>query len=199
MIFNNHPSVSILNMTGIRRSVMHQWTVSWRHVWLVKYQVWPRKEWEFYSSYRGKFWIQSIQRHATNNYLTCLYHRYRHSCFWWQWSPLELYFMMTRLSQICAFLSSIHTNEKLNSVVFSHYYRYHNIEYEQAIALINKKSKTLYRFRRVTAIDFSFDNKCSHPRHQPRPALTTADQVLNSLLFGDLQYFVTGNDKDEPK
>ena len=32
-----------------------------------------------------------------------------------------------------------------------------------------------------------------------RPAQTTADQVLNSLLFGDLLYFVTGNDKDEPK
>ena len=98
MIFNNHPSVSILNMTGIRRSVMHQWTVSWRHVWLVKNQVWPRKEWEFYSSYKGKFWIQFIHRHATSNYLTCLYHRYRHNCFLWQWSPLELYFMMTRLS-----------------------------------------------------------------------------------------------------
>ena len=50
-------------------------------VWLVKYQVWPRKEWEFHSSYRGKFWIKFIQRHATDNYLTCLYHRYRHSCF----------------------------------------------------------------------------------------------------------------------
>ena len=107
---------------------------------------------------------------------------------------------MTRLSQICAFLSSIHTNEKLNSVVFNQYYQYHNIEYEQAIALINRKnSKTLYQFRRVTTINFSFDNKCSHPWLQQRPALTTADQVLNPLLFGDLLYFVTGNDKDEPK
>ena len=107
--------------------------------------------------------------------------------------------MMTRLSQICAFLSSIHTNEKLNSVVFNHYYQYHSIKNEQAIALINKKSKKLYQFRRVTAINFSFDNKCSDPRRQLRPAQTTADQVLNSLLFGDLLYFVTGNDKDEPK
>ena len=66
--------------------------------------------------------------------------------------------------------------------------------------MINKKkSKTLYRFRCVTAINFSFDNKCSDPRRQPRPALTTADQVLKSLLFGDLLYFVMGNDKDEPK
>ena len=70
---------------------------------------------------------------------------------------MELYFMMTRLSQICAFLSSIHTNEKLNSVVFNHYYQYHNIKYEQAIALINKKkSKPIYQFRRVTAINLSF-------------------------------------------
>ena len=43
------------------------------------------------------------------------------------------------LSQMCAFLSSIHTNEKLNSVVFNQHNQYHNIEYEQAIALINKK------------------------------------------------------------
>ena len=107
---------------------------------------------------------------------------------------------MTRLRQICAFLSSIHTCEKLNSVVFNQYYQYHNIEYEQAIALMNKKkSKTLYQFGRITAINFSFGNKCSHPRHQTRPALTTADQVLNSLPFDDLLYFVTGNDKDEPK
>ena len=39
-------------------------------------------------------------------------------------------------------LSSIHTNEKINIVVFNHYYQYHSIKYEQAIALINKKSKT---------------------------------------------------------
>ena len=107
--------------------------------------------------------------------------------------------MMTRLNQICPFLSSIHTNERLNSMVSTHYYQYYSIIYEQAIALINKKSKTSYQFRRVTAINFSFDNKCSHPRHQPRPALTTADQVLNLLLFGDLLYFVTGNDKDKHK
>ena len=31
------------------------------------------------------------------------------------------------------------------------------------------------------------------------PALRTANQELNSLQFGDLLYFVTGNDKDEPK
>ena len=53
--------------------------------------------------------------------------------------------MMMRFSQICAFLSSINTIEKLNRVVFNQYYQYHNIEYEQAIALINtKKSKKLY-------------------------------------------------------
>ena len=34
-------------------------------------------------------------------------------------------------------LSIIHTNEKLNSKVFNHYYQYHNIKYEPAIALIN--------------------------------------------------------------
>ena len=49
--------------------------------------------------------------------------------------------MIMWLSQICAFLSSIHTNEKLNSVVFNQYYQYHNIEYEQAISLINQKNK----------------------------------------------------------
>ena len=69
--------------------------------------------------------------------------------------------MATRLGQICAFLSTIHTNKKLNSVVFNHYYQYHNIKYEPAIALINKKSETLYQFRRVTAINFSFDKKKS--------------------------------------
>ena len=29
--------------------------------------------------------------------------------------------------------------------------------------------------------------------------LTATDQVLNSLLFDELQYFVTDNDMDEPK
>ena len=48
--------------------------------------------------------------------------------------------MMMWLSQICAFLSSIHTNDKLNSVVFNQCYQYHNIEYEQAIALVNEKN-----------------------------------------------------------
>ena len=48
---------------------------------------------------------------------------------------------MMWLSQICAFLSSIHTNDKLNSVVFNQYYQYHNIEYGQAIALINNNKK----------------------------------------------------------
>ena len=47
--------------------------------------------------------------------------------------------MVTRLNQLCAFLSTIHTNEKLNGVVFNHYHQYHNIKYEPAIALINKK------------------------------------------------------------
>ena len=83
-----------------------------------------------------------------------------------------------RLGQIRAFLSSIHTTEKLNSVVFNHYHQYHNIKYEQAIALTNKKSKTLHQFRRVTAINFSFDNKCSQPRRQPMPALTTATKIM---------------------
>ena len=64
--------------------------------------------------------------------------------------------------------------------------------------MINKKSKTLYLFRCVTVINFSFDNKCSDPRRQPRPALTTADQLLKSPIFGDLLYFVMGNDKDKP-
>ena len=49
--------------------------------------------------------------------------------------------MMMRFSQICAFLSSINTIEKLNRVVFNQYYQYHNIEYEQAIALIKKNPK----------------------------------------------------------
>ena len=40
-------------------------------------------------------------------------------------------------------LSSIHTNVTLNSVVFSHYYQYHNIQYEPAIALINKKIQNI--------------------------------------------------------
>ena len=48
--------------------------------------------------------------------------------------------MMTRLSQIWVFLSNIHTNKKLDSVVFNHYYQYHNIKYEQTIALINKNT-----------------------------------------------------------
>ena len=48
--------------------------------------------------------------------------------------------MVTQLSQISAFMSSIHTNKKLNSVVFNHCYQYHNIKYEPAIVLINKKN-----------------------------------------------------------
>ena len=52
--------------------------------------------------------------------------------------------MVTRLSQICAFLSTIHTNEKLNSKVFNHYYQYHNIKYEPAISMINKKNPKYY-------------------------------------------------------
>ena len=62
-----------------------------------------------------------------------------------------------------------------------------------------KKQKTLCRFSRVIATDFSFDNKCSHPWRQPRPAPTTAGQVLKSFLFGDVLHVVMGNDKDEPK
>ena len=47
--------------------------------------------------------------------------------------------MMMWLSHICAFLSSIHTNEKLSGVLFNQYYQYHNMEYKQAIALMNIK------------------------------------------------------------
>ena len=60
--------------------------------------------------------------------------------------------------------------------------------------------KTSYEFRRVTAINSSFDNKYSHPGRQPRPvcSTTTGDQLLNYLLFSDLLYFVTDNNKVEP-
>ena len=44
---------------------------------------------------------------------------------------------------MCAFLSSIHTNEKLNSMEFNHYHQYHNIKSEQAIALIIKKIQNI--------------------------------------------------------
>ena len=36
MGFNNHSKAYILKMTGIWRSAMHQWTLSWCHVWPVK-------------------------------------------------------------------------------------------------------------------------------------------------------------------
>ena len=58
-------------------------------------------------------------------------------------SKLFLMVVITYGSQICAFLSSIHTKEKLNSMEFNHYYQYHNIKSEQAIALIIKKIQNI--------------------------------------------------------
>ena len=186
MIFNNHPSASILNMAGIRRSVMHQRTVSWRHVWLVKKQVWLRKEWEFYSGYKGNSdMLRTTILHAFIIDTVIVGSNGSHH----SWSYISWWCVQAKLS-------GIYTNVTLNSVVFSHYYQYHNIKYEPAIALMNKKSKTLYQFRRTTAISLSFDNKCSHPWRQPRSALTTEAQELKSLLFGDELYFVMGNEND---
>ena len=93
-----------------------------------------------------------------------------------------------RSSQIFAFLSSILTHEKLKKHSFNYNYQHHTIKYKPTIALIElKKIKTFYQFRRVAAINFSFDDKCSHPvvNQGLSAALNTADQVLNSLLSGD--------------
>ena len=64
-----------------------------------------------------------------------------------------------------------------------------------------KKIKISYQFRRVTAIKFSFDTKCSHlgTNQGLSAALIAVDKVLDLLLFGGLLYFMTDNDKDEPK
>ena len=52
-----------------------------------------------------------------------------------------------------------------------------------------------------TTINFSFDNSVVTlgVNQGLSGALTAADQVLNSLLFGDLLYFATDNEKDELK
>ena len=144
MIFNNHPSVSMLNMTGIRRSVMHQWTVSWRHVWLVKIQVWPRKEWEFYSSYKGKFWTKIYSSTCYEQLFDMLLPQIPSWLFLMAVITFGVIFHDDAVKPNMCLLSSIHTNEKLNRVVFNHCYQYHSIKCEQAIALINKKNPNHY-------------------------------------------------------
>ena len=101
-------------------------------------------------------------------------------------------FMVMQLCQMRAFLSSIHTNEKLKKNGFNHDYQHHTIKYIPAIPLINKKIKILCQFRCITTNNLSFDNKCRHPGRQPRPVCSTnnSGQVLNSLLFGELRHFV---------
>ena len=99
--------------------------------------------------------------------------------------------MVMRLGQICAFLSSIHTNEKLKgmdlTIIIS--------TTLSAIALIKRKKHinfTVSQLMIVSAITLGVNQGLS-------ASLTTANQVLNLLLFDDLLYFVTGNDTDEPK
>ena len=99
-------------------------------------------------------------------------------------------------------LSGIHTKDKPRKHGFSHYYQHHIIIYIPIITLI--QCKTLYQFRRVTAIHFNFDDnwEVQPPWVSTKAcpaALTTADQGPNSPLFGDLIYFLAGNDQDEPK
>ena len=81
---------------------------------------------------------------------------------------------------------------------FTHSYQHRTIRYIPAIALINKTNQNIISFCRVTAINFSFDKRVHMSVNEGLPeALAIPDQVLNLILFGDLLYFVTGNDKDK--
>ena len=138
MIFNNHTSVYILNMIGIRHSEMHQRTLSWRHVQLVKIKFGHGKNRDF-NRVTGANYEWSL---FSNMIRTTSWHAYH--------KP-----------NVCLFLQNSHQRET-KKCSFNHYYQHRAIKYIPAIALVATKIKTLYQFHGVTAIDFNFDNKWSH-------------------------------------
>ena len=85
---------------------------------------------------------------------------------------------------------------------FKHCYQHRTIEYVSNTASVNGICKTVSQIRRVTAImSACIISAVALGNNQSLAgALKPADQVLNYLLlFADLLYVVTGNDKDEPK
>ena len=102
---------------------------------------------------------------------------------------------------MCAFLSNIHTNEKLRQHDFNYYHQHHTIKYISAIALMNEKIKHYINFAMSpTLMSTSISGAVTlgvNPGLYAAP--TTAKQVLHSLIFGDLLYSVTGKDDDNPK
>ena len=69
--------------------------------------------------------------------------------------------MVMRLSQIEAFFFGIHINEKLKRHGLDNFHQHLTIKYISTIVLIDRVMQ-IYGHHRVTAINFSFDNKCSH-------------------------------------
>ena len=94
---------------------------------------------------------------------------------------------------LCLFVHYSHQRDIKNHG-FNHNHQNHTIKYIPVI-------KTLYQFHRVTNINFILIiSAVTLGVNQDIPAaLTTAEQVLDSLLFDDLLYFVADNDKDEQK
>ena len=98
-----------------------------------------------------------------------------------------------------ACLSSIHTNEKPKKHIFNHNYQHYTIKYISAIAWIkNKKQYIDFAVSPPLTSAFLISAVTLGISHGLSAALTTADYVSNLLLFGDLLYFVTGKDKEEP-
>ena len=110
---------------------------------------------------------------------------------------LELYFMVMRLSQLCTLCQYSHQRETKDKG-FNYCYQHHTIKYIPAIALMNrKKSKHYSNFAVPLPPISALISAVTLGVNQGLPAaMTTVDQVLNSLLFGDLLYFVAGNNYD---
>ena len=103
---------------------------------------------------------------------------------------------------MCAFLSSIHTDEKLKNIVLKIFISTTLSEiYESLPWPIQKtnqktnKHKNSISIRRVTATHSAFITSAVTlgVNQGLSAALTAADQVLNLLLFGDLLYFAMLN------
>ena len=90
--------------------------------------------------------------------------------------------MVIRLTQIYAFLSRIHTNEKLKKRVFNHYYQHHTIKYVPAIASINRKKSKHYSNFAPSPPLISALIVCSYPERQWRSVCSTAQELCKEFL-----------------
>ena len=141
MIFNNHLSVSVLNMAGIRRRVMHQWTISWRHIWLVKSLAAERMG--------ILFWLQG---QILNKICSAIcYEKLFHMPLpqkpsYWVLMALITFgviFHGDAIKPNMSFCPVFTPMRNWTTWFFNHHYQYRNVEYELVIALINKKIQNI--------------------------------------------------------